>query len=64
MPDDPIVSPVLEMIRAEEYAPIANHSIRSYLFARLLARHKGPQMCARLSSTSSFALAWPGSRKT
>jgi hypothetical protein len=40
-PDDPIVGPVLEIVRAEEPAPIANHSIRSFLFARLLARHKG-----------------------
>ena len=41
LPDDPIVGPVLEIVRAEEPAPIANHSIRSYLFARLLARHEG-----------------------
>jgi len=41
LPDDPIVGPVLEIIRAEEPAPIANHSIRSYLFARLLARRDG-----------------------
>lgn len=41
LPDDPIVGPVLEIVRAEESASIANHSIRSYLFARLLARREG-----------------------
>lgn len=41
LPDDPIVGPVLEIVRTEEPAPVANHSIRSYLFARLLARHEG-----------------------
>lgn len=41
LPDDPIVGPVLEIVRAEEPAPVASHSIRSYLFARLLARHEG-----------------------
>ncbi|MCX4093229.1 HD domain-containing protein [Nocardia sp. alder85J] len=41
LPEDPIVGPVLEIVRTEESAPVANHSIRSYLFARLLARHRG-----------------------
>lgn len=41
LPDDPITGPVLDIVRAEEPAPVANHSIRSYLFARLLARHEG-----------------------
>ncbi|WP_153338700.1 HD domain-containing protein [Nocardia aurantia] len=41
LPDDPIVAPVLEIVRAEESVSIANHSIRSYLFARLLARDEG-----------------------
>jgi hypothetical protein len=41
LPDDPITGPVLKIVQAEEAAPIANHSIRSYLFARLLARHEG-----------------------
>lgn len=41
LPSGPITGPVLEIVRAEEPAPLANHSIRSYLFARLLARHEG-----------------------
>ncbi|WP_026343769.1 HD domain-containing protein [Nocardia sp. BMG111209] len=40
LPEDPIVAPVLEIVRAEESAAVANHSLRSYLFARLLARHE------------------------
>lgn len=41
LPEDPIAGPVLEIIRSDEPEPVANHSIRSYLFARLLARHEG-----------------------
>lgn len=41
LPDDPVAGPVLEIVRAEEPASVANHSIRSFLFARLLARHEG-----------------------
>lgn len=55
LPDDPIVGPVLEIIRAEESAPIANHSIRSYLFARLLARHKGLVIGRDVSERALFA---------
>ena len=41
LPVDPITDPVLAIVQAEESASVANHSIRSYLFARLLARHEG-----------------------
>ena len=41
LPDHPIVGPVLDVVRAEESQALANHSIRSYLFARLVARHEG-----------------------
>ena len=55
VPDDPIVGPVLEIVRAEEPAPLANHSIRSYLFARLLARHEGLVVGRDVGEQSLFA---------
>jgi hypothetical protein len=55
LPDDPIVGPVLEIVRAEESAPIANHSIRSYLFARLLARRDGLVIGRDVAERALFA---------
>jgi hypothetical protein len=40
LPADPITDPVVAIVHAEESASVANHSIRSYLFARLLARQR------------------------
>ena len=40
-PVTPLAVRALEYVRACETEPVANHSIRSYLFATLLAEHEG-----------------------
>lgn len=40
LPDTPAAQAALETVRRLESAPIANHSIRSYLFGMLLAQHR------------------------
>ena len=41
LPDAPLAVSAVEYIRACEIEPAVNHSIRSYLFATLLAEHEG-----------------------
>jgi hypothetical protein len=41
LPGTPLTEAVVELIRPVETPPVFNHSIRSYLFARLLAGHLG-----------------------
>ncbi|MFE0020891.1 HD domain-containing protein [Amycolatopsis sp. NPDC059021] len=41
LPGTPLAEAVVELIRPVETPPVFNHSIRSYLFARLLAGHLG-----------------------
>jgi hypothetical protein len=41
LPQSPLAAEALALVYAHESAPIANHSIRSYLFARLVAAHRG-----------------------
>src|SRR5690348_12558927 len=41
LPTGPLVDASLELVRATESQPIAEHSIRTFLFARLLAEHEG-----------------------
>jgi len=41
LPDTPAAIAALDRVRALESPSIANHSIRSYLFGMLLARHRG-----------------------
>lgn len=40
LPDTPLAHAVLAVVRAQESEPVANHSIRSFLFAELLVRHE------------------------
>ncbi|TCO54102.1 HD domain-containing protein [Actinocrispum wychmicini] len=40
-PDSPLVQATIDLVTSTESAAIANHSVRSWLFARLLARHRG-----------------------
>lgn len=40
-PDSPLARDALTLVTSTEGVAIANHSIRSWLFARLLARHDG-----------------------
>jgi HD domain len=41
LPTGPLVDASLGLVRSTESQPIADHSIRSFLFARLLAEHEG-----------------------
>lgn len=41
LPTGPLADAVLSTVRASEAAPIVNHSVRSFLFAELLAAHEG-----------------------
>ncbi|WP_043984480.1 HD domain-containing protein [Mycolicibacterium llatzerense] len=41
LPSTPLALAALELVRGAESPAIANHSVRSYLFARLLAPHVG-----------------------
>src|SRR3954462_3799423 len=41
LPTGPLVDASLALVRATECRPIVDHSIRTVLFARLLAEHEG-----------------------
>jgi hypothetical protein len=41
LPDGPVAASALAAVRESESEPVANHSIRSFLFAELLADHEG-----------------------
>src|SRR6476620_8460889 len=41
LPTGPLTEASLALVRSTESQPIANHSIRSFLFARVLADHEG-----------------------
>jgi hypothetical protein len=41
LPDTPLAVSAVEYVRACETEPVVNHSIRSYVFATLLAEHEG-----------------------
>jgi hypothetical protein len=41
LPTGPLVDASLALVRATESSPIVDHSIRTFLFARLLAEHEG-----------------------
>ena len=41
LPTGPLVAASLELVRSTESPPIVDHSIRTFLFARLLAEHEG-----------------------
>ena len=41
LPTGPFVDASLALVRATESSPIVDHSIRTFLFARLLAEHEG-----------------------
>ena len=41
LPTGPLVDASLALVRATESRPIVDHSIRTFLFARLLAEHEG-----------------------
>jgi hypothetical protein len=53
LPTGPLVDASLALVRSTESAPIADHSIRSFLFARLVADTKAPRMTQRMTSSCS-----------
>jgi hypothetical protein len=53
LPTMPWAQAALDLVRTREPRPVANHSIRSYFFARLRAEHEG--MSAEVDSRLLFA---------
>jgi hypothetical protein len=54
LPETALARETLTLVRSAETTPIANHSIRSYLFARLLAAHRGAEPDRDYDSTLLF----------
>jgi len=48
LPDGSVARAAVEYVRSFESEPVANHSIRSYLFAVLLAEHQGVEIDTEL----------------
>jgi hypothetical protein len=55
LPTGGLVDASLELVRSTESRPIAEHSIRSFLFARLLAEHEGALSDAAYDEELLFA---------
>ena len=55
LPTGPLVDASLELVRSTESQPIAEHSIRSFLFARLFAEHEGALTDAAYDEELLFA---------
>jgi HD domain len=54
-PTGPLVDASLALVRSTESAPIADHSIRSFLFVRLVAEHEGSSSDAAYDEELLFA---------
>ena len=55
LPTGPLVDASLAVVRSTESPPIADHSIRTFLFARLLADHEGCMTDAAYDEELLFA---------
>jgi hypothetical protein len=55
LPTGPLVDASLAVVRSTERPPIADHSIRTFLFARLLADHEGCMTDAAYDEELLFA---------
>jgi len=55
LPTGPLVDASLALVRATESRPIVDHSIRTFLFARLLAEHEGCSYDAEYDEELLFA---------
>ena len=55
LPTGPLVATSLELVRSTESRPIVDHSIRTFLFARLLAEHEGALSDAAYDEQLLFA---------
>ncbi|MFI6998263.1 HD domain-containing protein [Nocardia sp. NPDC050175] len=54
IPDSPLARDVLDLVTSTESVAVANHSVRSWLFARLLARHRGIDLDRELAPDLLF----------
>src|SRR5258705_12564605 len=57
LPTGPLADASLALVRSTESRPIADHSIRSFIFARLLAEHEGALNDAAYDEGLLFAAA-------
>jgi HD domain len=57
LPTGPLADATLALVRSTESQPIADHSIRSFIFARLLAEHEGALTDAAYDEELLFAAA-------
>src|SRR6266487_1753600 len=57
LPTGPLAAASLALVRSTESLPIADHSIRSFIFARLLAEHEGALNDAAYDEDLLFAAA-------
>src|SRR5580765_4420725 len=57
LPTGPLADASLALVRSTESRPIADHSIRSFIFARLLAEHEGALNDAAYDEDLLFAAA-------
>ena len=57
LPTGPLADASLALVRSTESRPIADHSIRSFIFARLLAEHEGALNDADYDEELLFAAA-------
>jgi hypothetical protein len=55
LPTGPLAEASLSVVRKTESAPIADHSLRSFLFARLIAAHEGSRSDAAYDEDLLFA---------
>jgi hypothetical protein len=55
LPAGPLAEAALAVVRSSESAPIANHSLRSFFFAELLAAHEGCEQDAAYDRDLLFA---------
>jgi len=54
LPGTPLAGEVLELVRSNASAVVLNHSVRSYLFGRLLAPHRGVELGRDVSDDLLF----------
>ena len=55
LPAGPLAEAALTLVRSSESTPIVNHSLRSFLFAQLLAAHEGCEQDAAYDRDLLFA---------
>jgi hypothetical protein len=59
LPTGPLADASLALVRSTESRPIADHSIRSFIFARLLAEHEASASFPGLSRLVAMKMNGP-----